>query len=59
MTKINKEELKMKLKTKAAILVAALLLTFLGFYLISSATVNMVKIGKLDKANSQVHHVIG
>jgi hypothetical protein len=48
----------MKLKTKAAILAVAVVLTFLGFNLISSATVKMVKIGKLDKAVSPIHHVI-
>jgi hypothetical protein len=49
----------MKLKTKAAILIVALLLTIAGYNLISSATVEMVKIGKLDKVNSPVHHVKG
>jgi regulator of protease activity HflC (stomatin/prohibitin superfamily) len=50
----------MKLKTKAAILVVAVLLTFLGFNLITSpAAVDMIKIGKLDKTDSPVHHVRG
>jgi uncharacterized membrane protein (DUF106 family) len=49
----------MKLKTKAAILVVAVLLTFFGFSLISSATVDMVKVGKLDKMNPPVYHVKG
>lgn len=49
----------MKLKTKAVILVVAIVLTFLGFNLISSATVEMVKIGKQDLVDSPVHHVIG
>ena len=50
----------MKFKTKLAILVVAVLLTFLGFNLITSqAVVDMVKIGKLDKTNSPVHHIRG
>lgn len=55
-----KRRIQMKLKTKAAILVAAVLLTFLGFNLITSpAAVDMIKIGKLDKTDSHVHHVKG
>lgn len=50
----------MKLKTKAAILVAAVLLTFFGFNLITSpAAVDMIKIGKLVKAETSTHHVRG
>lgn len=50
----------MKFKTKAAILVVAVLLTFLGFNLIvSPAAVEMIKIGKLDKPDSTVHHLSG
>ena len=49
--------IQMKLKTKAAILVVAVLLTFLGFNLITSpAAVDMVKIGNLHKTESPVHH---
>jgi len=59
MTIINRGEHIMKLKTKAVILVVAIVLTFLGFNLISSATVEMVKIGKQDLVDSPVHHVIG
>jgi hypothetical protein len=59
MTILSKGEYKMKLKTKATILVVAVLLTFVGFNLISSATLEMVKIGKLDKADSPVHHIKG
>jgi hypothetical protein len=57
---INKRRIQMKFKTKAAILVVAVLLTFLGFNLIvSPAAVEMIKIGKLDKPDSPVHHVSG
>jgi hypothetical protein len=50
----------MKFKTKVAIFVVAVLLTFLGFNLITSpAVVEMVKIGKLDKSDSQARHVKG
>jgi hypothetical protein len=50
----------MKLKTKAAILVVAVLLTFLGFNLITSpAAVEMAKIGKLNQAESPAHHAGG
>ena len=59
MTIPNKGEYRMKLKTKAAILVVAVLLTFVGFSLISSATVKMVKIGRLNKVDSPVQHVKG
>jgi hypothetical protein len=51
--------IKMKFKTKAAILVVAILLTFLGFGLISSATVDMVKVGKLDRIETRIHHATG
>jgi hypothetical protein len=57
---IKKGEQQMKLKTKAAILVAAVLLTFFGFNLITSpAAVDMIKIGKLVKAETSTHHVRG
>ncbi len=36
----------MKLKTKAAILIAAALLTFVGFSLIASPSFEMLKVGK-------------
>jgi len=36
----------MKFKTKVAILLAAVLLTFLGFNLIASSGVELVKVGK-------------
>ncbi len=50
----------MKFKTKFAILVAAALLTFLGFNLITpSAAVDMVKMGNLDKAEIAALHVKG
>lgn len=50
----------MKLKTKAAILVVAVLLTFLGFNLITSpAAVDMVKIGKMSKITSPAQQVRG
>lgn len=50
----------MKLKTKAAILVVAVLLTLLGFNLITSqAAVDMIKVGKLVKTDSPAHHVKG
>jgi hypothetical protein len=42
-----RKEAKMKFKTKVAILLAAVLLTFLGFNLIaSSGAVELVKVGK-------------
>jgi hypothetical protein len=56
---INKRRTQMKFKTKAAILAVAILLTFLGFSLITSATVDMIKIGKLEKADPLIHQVIG
>lgn len=50
----------MKFKTKVAILVVAVLLTFLGFNLITSpAVVDMIKAGKLVKTVSPAHHVKG
>ena len=50
----------MKFKTKVAIFVVAVLLTFLGFNMITSpAAVDMVKIGKLAKAEAPAHHVKG
>jgi len=50
----------MKFKTKVAILIVAVLLTFLGFNLITSpAVVDMIKIGTVDKMDSPVHHVKG
>ena len=50
----------MKLKTKAAILIVAVLLTFLGFNLITTpAAVDMIKMGKLDKTESPAHHARG
>jgi len=54
---IKKGEYKMKLKTKAAILIIAVLLTFIGFNLmISPAAVDMVKVAKVRTA---AHHVGG
>ncbi|UCE42455.1 MAG: hypothetical protein JSV17_05725 [Candidatus Aminicenantes bacterium] len=50
----------MKFKTKAVILVVAVLLTFFGFNLITSpAAVEMVKIGKLNTEDPPVHPIIG
>ncbi len=50
----------MRIKTKIAILVVAVLLTFLGFNLIvSPAAVDMVKFGKLARAEAAVQHVRG
>ena len=50
----------MKFKTKVAILVVAVLLTFLGFNLITNqAVVDLAKVGKLDRTNSQVHRTRG
>lgn len=50
----------MKLTTKIAILVVAVLLTFIGFNLIvSPAAVDMVKFGKLAQADAVVHHARG
>ena len=47
----------MKLRTKAVILVVAVLLTFIGFNLMTStAAVDMVKVAKVKTA---VHHVGG
>lgn len=37
----------MRFRTKVAILIAAVLLTFAGFNLIASTAVDMVKVGKL------------
>jgi hypothetical protein len=55
-----KGEHTMKFKTKVAIFVAAVLLTFLGFNMITSpAAVDMVKMGKLAKAEAPAHHVKG
>ena len=52
-----KGENKMKLKTKAAILIVAVLLSFIGFNLmISPAALDMVKIAKVKTA---AHHVRG
>jgi hypothetical protein len=42
----NSKENKMRLKTKMAIFVAATLLTFVGFSLIASPAVDIVKVGK-------------
>jgi len=48
---------KMRLKTKVAILIVAVLLTFLGFNLMTSqAAVDMIKIAK---AQTAAHHVRG
>jgi hypothetical protein len=53
----KKGEYKMKLKTKAAILIIAVLLTFIGFNLMTSpAAVDMLKIAKVKTV---VHHVRG
>ena len=53
----NKGEHKMKLRTKAVILVVAVLLTFIGFNLMTSTTaVDLVKIAKVKTA---AHHVGG
>ncbi len=50
----------MKFKTKAAILVVAILLTLLGFNLITSpAAVDMIKFRKRVKTVSPAHHVKG
>ncbi len=52
-----KGEDKMKLKTKATILIVAVLLTFIGFNLMTPpAAVDMVKIAKVKTA---AHHVKG
>ena len=64
-----RKEAQMKIKTKVAILLAAVLLTFLGFNLIaSSGAVELVKVGKqagyeiisnfLAKADTASHHSI-
>jgi hypothetical protein len=53
----TKGEYKMKLRTKAVILIAAVLLTFIGFNLMTStAAVDMVKVAKVKTA---AHHVGG
>lgn len=50
----------MKFKTKAAILVVAVLLTLLGFNLITSpAAVDMIKVGKRVKTASPAHNFTG
>jgi len=40
------KETEMKLKTKVAIFMAAVLLTFFGFNMIASTSVDMIKVGK-------------
>ncbi len=53
----EKGEKRMKLKTKAAILIVAVLLTLIGFNLMTSpAAVDMVKVAKVKTA---AHHVGG
>ncbi len=57
-TKIG--EYKMKFKTKVAIFLVAVLLTFLGFNLITSpAAVDMLKVGKLARTEAPAHHFKG
>jgi len=54
---IKKGEYKMKLRTKAVILIVAVLLTFISFNLMTStAAVDMVKVAKVKTA---AHHVGG
>ena len=58
----------MKLRTKAAIFMAAILLTFIGFSLMASPTVEIMKVGKeagyeiisnyLIKAEAVTHHSV-
>lgn len=60
------KETKMKLKTKVVIFMAAVLLTFFGFNMIASTSVDMLKIGKeagyefisntIAKADMASHH---
>lgn len=53
----KKGENKMKLKTKVAILIVAVLLTFIGFNLMTStAAVDMIKIAKV---RATAHHLGG
>jgi heme/copper-type cytochrome/quinol oxidase subunit 4 len=53
----KKGEYKMKIKTKAVIFIVAVLLTFIGFNLMTSpAAVDMVKVAKVKTA---AHHVRG
>jgi len=50
----------MKFKTKVAIFLVAVLLTFLGFNLITSpAAVDMLKVGKLARTEAPAHHFKG
>ena len=57
MRTLMKGENKMKLKIKAAILIVAVLLTFIGFNLMTSpAAVDMIKVAK---AKTTAHHVRG
>lgn len=50
----------MKLKTKLAILLVAVLLTVFGFNLITSpAAVDMIKIGKLAKSGTSARPISG
>jgi hypothetical protein len=60
------KETKMNLKAKIAIFVAAVLLTFFGFNMIASTSVDMLKVGKeagykfisnvVAKADMASHH---
>jgi hypothetical protein len=53
----KKGEYKMKLRTKAVILIVAVLLTFIGFNLMTStAAVDMIKVAKVKTA---AHHARG
>lgn len=53
----KKGEYRMRLRTKVAILIVAVLLTFIGFNLMTStAAVDMVKVAKVKTA---AHHIGG